>query len=64
MFSQRKVRVEQTLYERTKHLSAQLGYVSVHQFVTHLLERELSKKEEQTDDEKVAERLRGLGYIE
>ncbi len=40
------------------------GYSSVEEFVTHLIEKELARLENETDDRAAAERLRGLGYIE
>jgi len=36
----------------------------VDEFITHIIEKELTKYEASETDEKVAEQLRGLGYIE
>lgn len=59
-----RIKLDEGLYEMTKHRAAQLGYASIDEFVTHLLECELARSKEQADEEIVAERLRGLGYIE
>ena len=40
------------------------GYTSVEEFVTHAIEEALAKYETGSDDEHVADQLRGLGYIE
>jgi len=60
----KKVKLEKTLYEKARKFSETAGYASVDEFVTHILERELSKIEEGGDSaEEVEKRLRGLGYI-
>ena len=40
------------------------GYSSTEEFVIHIIEKELGELESADSDEKVEERLRGLGYIE
>ena len=41
-----------------------MGYSSLEEFVTHIIEKEIAKYESEESDKKVADRLRGLGYIE
>ncbi|MCH7519610.1 MAG: hypothetical protein IH964_11385 [Candidatus Dadabacteria bacterium] len=66
MFGGSKVKLDKDLLERCKKYSQEAGYSSVEEFITHTLEKELRKVEEVSpeDDEKVAKRLKGLGYIE
>ena len=59
-----KLKIDKKLLERAAAAAQKQGYASVDEFLTNLLERELAKLEEQDSQEKVEERLRGLGYIE
>jgi metal-responsive CopG/Arc/MetJ family transcriptional regulator len=59
-----KIKIDDDLYERVKNIAEIAGYPSPEEFITHMIEKELSKLENPEDDEDVAERLRGLGYIE
>jgi hypothetical protein len=59
-----KVKIDSTLLERAKEAAQSAGYSSVEEFVTHLIEKELARVEEHTDEQIAADRLRGLGYIE
>jgi len=59
-----KIKIDKDLFRRAKRCAEIAGYSSTEEFITHLIERELSKLEQGGDsDEKVKERLRGLGYI-
>ena len=61
-----KVKLDSHLYDRVKKAAEKAGYASPQEFIIHILERELSVLESAQDEneEKVTERLRGLGYIE
>lgn len=59
-----KIKIDSNLLARAKEASEAAGYSSVEEFVTNLIETELAKNQESDSDEKVAEQLRGLGYIE
>lgn len=59
-----KIKVDGHLYDRLKKVSELAGYASVDDFVTHMIEKELSQIESSDSDADVEERLRGLGYIE
>jgi hypothetical protein len=48
---------------RVKRYSEIAGYSSVEEFISHALEKELSKLEGATSEEEIKKRLRGLGYI-
>jgi hypothetical protein len=63
-----KVKIDSSLFDRAKHASAAAGYSSVEEFIANCIEKELERlKLEETEAEnerEVADRLRGLGYIE
>ena len=59
-----KIKIDKNLYTRVKDFSESEGYSSPEEFVTHIIEQELSKRKSADSDEKVQEQLRGLGYIE
>lgn len=66
MFGGSKVKLDKDLLERCKQYAEEAGYSSVEEFITYTLEREIKKGQKQSpeDEEKVAKRLKGLGYIE
>jgi metal-responsive CopG/Arc/MetJ family transcriptional regulator len=60
-----KVSLDSDLLKRCKEHAKTAGYSSVEEFVQHALETALRKTASvPEDDEKVLERLKGLGYIE
>lgn len=59
-----KIKIDGPLYDRIKKISEQAGYASPDEFIVHVLEKELSMLESAASDEKITERLKGLGYIE
>lgn len=61
MFSP-KLRLDPDLHRRAEKHAQALGYSSLEEFVTHLLEREM-KPLSAEDQEKLDERLKGLGYL-
>jgi len=59
-----KIKIDSNLYDRVKNAAQKAGYSSIEEFVSHALENEVVKHESNDSDEKVADQLRGLGYIE
>ena len=59
-----KIKIDSNLFDRVKKAGEAAGYSSTEEFITHIIEKELAKHEAEEADEKVAEQLRGLGYIE
>ncbi|MHC4293730.1 MAG: hypothetical protein ACYSTX_05485 [Planctomycetota bacterium] len=59
-----KIKIDSNLFNRVKHATEAAGYSSVEEFITHIIENELAKYENDQTDEKIADQLRGLGYIE
>ena len=59
-----KIKLDAHLYDRVKKIAEIAGYSSTEEFIIHIIEKELSQLESAETDEKMEERLRGLGYIE
>ena len=60
------VKLDADLLKRCRQHAQDAGYSSVEEFIAHVLERELKSKQEESekDQEEIARRLQGLGYIE
>ena len=63
MFATTKVKLDKDLVAKIKRYADLAGYSSPEEFITHALEKELSKLEGANDEEEIKKRLRGLGYI-
>lgn len=59
-----KIKLENDLYDRVAKIAEAAGYAAPEEFIVHVLEKELSMLESAGSDEKVTERLKGLGYLE
>lgn len=60
-----KIKIDTALYERAKKAATAAGYSSFEEFITYIIEKELTLLETSPEDNKaVEEQLRGLGYIE
>ena len=59
-----KIKIDSALLARAKDAAESAGYSSVEEFITYLIETELAKSQSSDADEKVADQLRGLGYID
>ena len=58
-----KIKLDKDLMNRVKKHAGAVGYSSVEEFVTHILERELAAVDETEADETLKKRLQGLGYL-
>jgi hypothetical protein len=58
-----KIKLDEDLLKRCKLHAKAAGYSSVEEFIHHAVESAL-KKASPTGEEKVLQRLKGLGYIE
>ncbi len=58
-----KIKISDGLYNRLKQLAEISGYSSVDEFVSHILETEVTRLEGEGDAEKIKEKLQGLGYL-
>jgi hypothetical protein len=59
-----KIKIDSALLERARRAAATAGYSGVEEFVAHCVEKELKKLEVDEAEAKVADQLRGLGYLE
>ena len=57
-----KLKLDPELHRRAQEKARELGYATLEEYVTHLLERELSALTPE-QDAAVVERLKGLGYL-
>lgn len=61
-----KLKIENGLYDQLQECADLAGYSSAEELAIHVLEREVEKilgDDEELDEEKALERLRGLGYM-
>lgn len=58
-----KIKLEKDLMEKVKKFSAIAGYSSTEEFISHCLEKEITKLEESDSEEEIKKKLKGLGYI-
>ena len=63
MFSTKSVKLDKDLVDKVKKYADIAGYSTPEEFITHALEKELSKLEGADSEEEIKKRLRGLGYI-
>lgn len=60
-----KLKIDKALLARAQAVAEKAGYASVDEFLTAIIDREVTRLEGGPgEDERVEERLRGLGYIE
>ena len=62
MFGSR-IKLDKALLVRAKRYADLAGYSSVHEFVSHVLERELAKIDDSESEAEIKKKLKGLGYI-
>ncbi|MFC2167876.1 hypothetical protein ACFLRW_02745 [Acidobacteriota bacterium] len=58
-----KVKLDKDLVDKAKKFAHLSGYSSSEEFITHCLEKEISKLEESDSEEEIKKKLKGLGYI-
>jgi metal-responsive CopG/Arc/MetJ family transcriptional regulator len=58
-----KIKIDNDLLKKAKEYAAKAGYTSVEEFVSHIIEKEVSRVDEAESEEEVKKRLQGLGYI-
>ena len=59
-----KIKIDAALYDRIRKIVEAAGYGSPDEFITHIIEKEVSSLESSGDEAEITERLRGLGYLE
>ena len=60
----KSIKLNPDLLQRAEKHAAKAGYSSTEEFIEHLIERELSRDEEEQAQQEAERRLKGLGYLE
>jgi hypothetical protein len=63
MFGKKGIQLDPALMEKVRAAAAKAGYATPDEFVAHVLERELSRTDDASNDADVKKKLEGLGYI-
>jgi metal-responsive CopG/Arc/MetJ family transcriptional regulator len=58
-----KIKLDKDLMDKVKKYAKMAGYSSPEEFITHCLEKEITKLEESDSEEEIKKKLKGLGYI-
>jgi hypothetical protein len=58
------IKLNQALWIRVKKCAGAAGYASPQEFIEHVLERELAKRESSESDAEITKKLQGLGYLD
>jgi metal-responsive CopG/Arc/MetJ family transcriptional regulator len=58
-----KIKLDKELVDKVEKYAAKAGYASKEEFITHCLEKEISKLESSDSPEEIEKKLKGLGYI-
>ena len=62
-----KIKIDKELLKKAREYAAKAGYTSVEEFVSHIIEKKISRavetESEEEEEEEVKKRLQGLGYI-
>jgi hypothetical protein len=58
------IKLKKKTWDRVKRVSDAAGYSGPQEFIEHLIDKELEKLEEADSNEKLVEKLKGLGYID
>jgi hypothetical protein len=59
-----KIKIDSSLFDRAKQAAETAGYSSVDEFAAHCIEQEIHRLKLDEAEGRVADQLRGLGYIE
>ena len=57
------IKIDKDLLKKAKAYAEKAGYSSVEEFVSHVIEKEISGADESASEEEIKKRLQGLGYI-
>ena len=64
MFASKKIKIDSALYDRLAAAAQRAGYASTEELIAHVLEREVASRDDDLDQQRAEEQLRGLGYLE
>ena len=58
-----KIKIDKALLDKASRYAKVAGYSTVEEFVSHIVEKEISRFEGADSEEEIKKRLKGLGYI-
>lgn len=58
-----KIKMDSALFSRAEKAAAAAGYSSVEEFIIHIVEKELEKREQADPTQEIFDQLHGLGYV-
>jgi metal-responsive CopG/Arc/MetJ family transcriptional regulator len=64
MFSSKKVKIDKALYDRLAEAARRAGYATTDELIQDALQRAAAIGEDDQDQQRAEEQLRGLGYLE
>ena len=64
MFSSKRIKIDKALYERLAEAARRAGYATTDELILHLLERAADSGQQDQDQQRAEDQLRGLGYFE
>lgn len=64
MFSSKRIKIDKALYDRLTEAARRAGYATTDELILDALERATAVGEDDVDQKRAEEQLRGLGYLE
>ncbi len=65
MFGNRGIKLDRSILARARQRAIELGYASVQEYLTHLIERDTAQNEPSADERQtIMDKLKGMGYLE
>ncbi|MEX0610885.1 MAG: ribbon-helix-helix protein, CopG family [Pirellulales bacterium] len=64
MFSTKRIKIDKELYERLAEAARRAGYATTDELIRDALERAAALGEDDVDQQRAEEQLRGLGYLQ
>jgi hypothetical protein len=64
MFSTKSVKIDKGLYDRLAEAARRAGYATTEELIRNVLERAAAGGEDDRDQQRAEQQLRGLGYLE
>ena len=64
MFSSKRIKIDKALYDRLAEAAQRAGYATTEELIIDALQRAAAFGEDDVDQQRAEEQLRGLGYLE
>jgi hypothetical protein len=65
MFGTKKIKINNSVYEKAEYNSVQKGFSDVQEYIEFLINQDTEKSDDtqDSDNKKIEDQLKGLGYI-